>query len=992
MPTKSSEPLLTEDEAAIRLGITKELLFEYTKRPPKAHLGHKRRLRVRRDGRQYKFLAKDLDEWDKYLHRHWSRSAKDRPKIPQCIDEYLKVECGGHCAICGKGHKLENAHIEDYPLSLSHHHHNLIRICKDCHSGDTDKIIPKKELKRVKNALIQRVRESLLEGTLHLSRKAVHRVPQAHAHFVGRQAELTSLKDRITTERVIIVEGIGGIGKTQLLIKALENVTDLPTVWFDVESYQSFNDLQLALRPALMKEGVQILPEESLFDALNNQSVRVVLDGLDRIPRTEWDQVLDFLENLIDLTKEPRVIVSTQVEITNLSSKIYKLTLPPLLPEESKQLIALGCASDKKIRLRSQDSDWLISFCDGHALSLRIVIGLLSYYKHSKIVVDRLQSTGASELKAPTRERQLRKTSLFVCLKTAYGCFSHSQKRLLLYISTFPGGCSANLAQNFAESSNYQSDLAELRRFFFVEVHIDWWNIERFRLLNPVREFVRDDWHSNSYKEAATLQIDAAVELMMQVIVRATKFIDSTDARYVKEGLIRIDYDLPNYLYALRYAEGEVRRKKTKGEDAEQYLRIIAGLGQGLSRYFFIRGMFKQGVSITELTIDALLRLGQHKSAVTQYEFLASYQNRLHDLEGLKETTDKLLALSKRLSDPAVSAQVSMTLGELAEKSRRLPEAIKHYRSAAGYYKNALRGKSLESMSEAEADTSRVYMARLGMLLNAIATAYNDLGQHKKALTFLLQALDYTEKAGDHPNLGVVNHQLGNCYSGLGDAEKAIASYIKALNSFLDLKYREYISNSMGEMGCVVSDANFSPDLETYLTEELLNIGLEDAEYSISVLFAAQSPPPASYPLVLRKLFGIIKLISFTTKANILGRWANTFANEFFLSIIGSRKDTVTRGQGFFLHYLNLILQLAAFVGEKCPTGKDYTDEILADLCCICEDFDDYGWEAFAPYEWIAALLRFHDIYPNVTSKYLRGAILDAHDMGGHSEFKIVEF
>jgi hypothetical protein len=67
MPLES-EFSLTEDEAAHKLGITKELLFAYTRYAPKANIGHNRKLEVVRRGQQYKFSAKSLAEWNEYLH------------------------------------------------------------------------------------------------------------------------------------------------------------------------------------------------------------------------------------------------------------------------------------------------------------------------------------------------------------------------------------------------------------------------------------------------------------------------------------------------------------------------------------------------------------------------------------------------------------------------------------------------------------------------------------------------------------------------------------------------------------------------------------------------------------------------------------------------------------------------------------------------------------------------------------------------------------
>lgn len=59
--------LLSDTEAAIYLGITKELLFAYVKNAPKKHKGETRKLSsVTSNGQNY-FTKEELDSFDAYL-------------------------------------------------------------------------------------------------------------------------------------------------------------------------------------------------------------------------------------------------------------------------------------------------------------------------------------------------------------------------------------------------------------------------------------------------------------------------------------------------------------------------------------------------------------------------------------------------------------------------------------------------------------------------------------------------------------------------------------------------------------------------------------------------------------------------------------------------------------------------------------------------------------------------------------------------------------
>jgi len=121
--------LVSQDEAAIYLGITKELLFSFVK---KGYNG--RKLTVNSNISNNFFDIKDLQNWNLFLHEPLINQGEKKPDIPLSIREYLKVESKGKCGRCGSGHRLDNAHINPWAESFSHHPHNLIRLCTDCHT------------------------------------------------------------------------------------------------------------------------------------------------------------------------------------------------------------------------------------------------------------------------------------------------------------------------------------------------------------------------------------------------------------------------------------------------------------------------------------------------------------------------------------------------------------------------------------------------------------------------------------------------------------------------------------------------------------------------------------------------------------------------------------------------------------------------------------------------------------------------------------------
>jgi len=195
--------LLSEYEAAIKLGITPELLFEYTRFAPKTHLGHNTKLAYVVNENERGFLLQDLEKWDQYLQVPWANPSEKRPQLPIYIQRYLKVECGGQCALCGTGHKLEDAHIVPYEQTLAHYHHNLIRLCTDCHSKFDDGIIPVHHIKTVKTQLIENLRSDIRAKINYFSIQSSFSIPRPNSLFVGREIELLELQEQLRDVKII---------------------------------------------------------------------------------------------------------------------------------------------------------------------------------------------------------------------------------------------------------------------------------------------------------------------------------------------------------------------------------------------------------------------------------------------------------------------------------------------------------------------------------------------------------------------------------------------------------------------------------------------------------------------------------------------------------------------------------------------------------------------------------------------------------------------
>ena len=292
--------LLTPLEAAHHLGITTELLFQFTKRK----LGKTRGLRplptVEQDG-QTRFSRLDLDAFDSMLRGEWCDPSEGRLSIPKAILDHLRAESRNQCARCGSGVGVETAHIRPWATSRSHHPHNLLRICSACHrEHDAQHSLTTEDLQAIKDCLIARTRANLMERA-QPSRKHL-RSPRASQDFVGREKELEVLVDALRSGRSAAVYGVAGIGKSELLLQAISRCnTGRPVLWCNVEQCRNVADVVSALRAALAIGGSEY-DVEDLPSRLDAAHVCVVFDGIEQAILDDLDKFEDTVHALFHAT------------------------------------------------------------------------------------------------------------------------------------------------------------------------------------------------------------------------------------------------------------------------------------------------------------------------------------------------------------------------------------------------------------------------------------------------------------------------------------------------------------------------------------------------------------------------------------------------------------------------------------------------------------------------------------------------------------------
>jgi hypothetical protein len=596
---EESNPLLNPLEASHLLGITPELLFAYVRNAPKGADG--RRLVPTQNGGHTYFLRSELLSFDAFLSEPWSESGSDRANVPAYILSHIKVECGGQCPRCGRGFKLETAHIVDYAISRSHHHHNLIRLCSLCHEEfDSKTILPEGDIESLKARLIARTRERMVSRMAGPGTSGF-KPPTPTDIFVGRQREMQQVADGLARRRIVCVKGPGGIGKTQIALHVLRRIgAQARILWMDLEPLEAISDLHSVLASAIFRsgEGYDIA---AISACLESQFDIVAFDGIEGLRHTGIEPFEHLVSQLAAGTSATRFLITSQVELLNVDG-LLSIDIPPLRAGASIQMleiIAGNAANRDSVNSRSA-IDWLTHFADGHPLSLRIIANLLRYFKSATTVADRVKSKGAAAIASPTGEGKTKHGSLDACFAVAYSVLQSDERRLLFLLSHCPAGrFSTHIDNDLFGIGDIELTIAELARWHLISVDSSWSPVPRVHVLSPVRAFARLAFQVEDAKLADDLFHDLATEMEVQAAVLDDRYTSEGDPGF---GTLRIGHEFPNFSYIF---DESVRRSSSNPE----YDRITCSLTFSLQVFCFVSGRSGRGLQMLDAGVKAALKI-----------------------------------------------------------------------------------------------------------------------------------------------------------------------------------------------------------------------------------------------------------------------------------------------------------------------------------------------------------------------------------------------
>ena len=599
---------------------------------------------------------------------------------------------------------------------------------------------------------LEKLREihDYLREHLHLVREPVPALNlplqsgMAAKNFVGREKELRELAQRFEQDQIVVLSGLGGMGKTELAVRFGRENEESGRGWaYFLHFSGSFS--------ATVRSNVTgIIPD---YSPEGKPEKQIVADALAALKRCGKGDLL-ILDN------------ADEGSITALRRELSKLSMRVLVTsrQESDDMMELGTLSEEALfglfrrygaELEEADMRALIGAVDGHTMTVELMARLL----HKDQRKDTLP-----RLKKALGERDL-SSGEFGKTESAYHA-SPDQARINEHLKAVFRVSDMGRAEKTVLRFATLLGESGLDSEMFVQAAAARWRNRlglmlgtkrRTRMRDLVQELADKGW---LLWKGNDIRIHPVIRL---VCMEALKKRDRAYQTFLRG--LQIQYDRKQYDHA------RFRQMAEVFETASSLLEDKTGFWASWAGYFWNQ------VAETQRALACNLRSVEKKeqhqpdsnNLATGYNNVGRTYGALGDHKQALEYKLKALGIRDRVLPPDHP--------DLALSYINVGDTY----GALGYHKHALWYK-LKALAIQEQVLPPEH-PHIATSYNNVGSTYGALGDHKQALEYKLKALAIRERvlSPEHPDLATSYNNVGSTYYAQGNYEKALEYQQKAL-------------------------------------------------------------------------------------------------------------------------------------------------------------------------------------------------------------------
>jgi predicted ATPase len=440
--------------------------------------------------------------------------------------------------------------------------------------------------------------------------KPRHNLPEQLSSFVGRQQEIASLRELLSSCRLITLASSGGTGKTRLSLQLAGSVVDdYPDgVWFvelaPILDGQMVPQAVASVLGVIEEAGRPVL--EAIEKYVNERKLLLILDNCEHLVHA----CADLAKKLLRSGKQLQILASSREHLHVAGETLFPLpTLAiPALTEPDAAIVDLDAltqcesvrlfidrarAAQPAFRLTAANAFPVAEICqqlDGIPLAIELAaarVGALSVEKISSRLNDRFRLLTNGDKTAMPRQQTLRAS-----IDWSYDLLADDERILLQRLSVFAGGCTLEAAEAVGAGGCIDEPAVLELLIRLVEkslVAVDAGG-ERYRLLQTVRQYAQERLNeSGAEQEVRTRHLHCYLALAEQA---------RPQLNGPEQGawLARLDLERENLLAAHVWADRAM-------DGATLGLRLV----RALKPYWINRGFLALG---RRMTVEALARAG----------------------------------------------------------------------------------------------------------------------------------------------------------------------------------------------------------------------------------------------------------------------------------------------------------------------------------------------------------------------------------------------
>lgn len=622
----------------------------------------------------------------------------------------------------------------------------------------------------------------------HEARNAPHNLPVQVSSFVGRERQLSEVRQLLARVRVVTLTGSGGVGKTRLALELAgclrDGSTDGP--WFV--------DLAPLTDPSLVAAklaGVLGVPEqpgqslpESLIAACRDRQALVILDNCEHV----IDHAAELADRLVRACPRMTILATSREPLGIEPEHLFRvpsLSVPspdadadPLLASDAVRLFAE--------RARQQRSDFVVdrdnasvvgAICrrlDGIPLAIELAAARLRTLPLAEI--EQRLDERFRLLTGGHRTRPARQQTLQALIDWSYDLLAPEEQDMLERLSVFAGGFDLHAAEAVADAG-LDTPLGVLDRVAALAdkslLGVDDAGSGRYRMLDTVGQYAAAKLQARPENPGRAVRAAHRTHYLALAEAAAPHLIGHGQT----EWLDRLELEFDNLRAAISTS--------LQDDDATTALRLgralcyfwlyrhpqaegAAALSAALDRPDAQRPVLTRGRALVATALLLTMITGEYASAaVRAQEALAIARARedehlvaeaLHVLalisgnQGRDDAHLKLtgegLALAMSLGDPHLTALFLMTRGSSprlshAERARTVQRCLEVCRQAGNQvlYLGSLNNLSYLELEEGKIGAARARLAE-GLRL---ATEIGD----RRALSLVSCTLGFASYLGD---------------------------------------------------------------------------------------------------------------------------------------------------------------------------------------------------------------------------------------------------